>query len=482
MKFKNRIVLRSIGLSLAFITGTVFCFPTPSTAHVVNSDILSIQLNQAETEQMVIDSNILSREGQRIVMDAAFTEKTIPITVNCQKVNLEEKQEVSGSFKVASSDETRLIAMLDKESVIFDGTEQTINLTLQLLEQKMPDEPEKEEPDTEKSETEEPETEKSETEVLDNPEVPDNSVPDPDVTTPEGTDDNTAEGLEDMVGIQVVEPVFTGTGLDEIPEETEDETKSEEETPEPKEPEDEIIADSEEAETEEACLLTEVVMTVGEQEFSVEIEIKETLQSVDDISGELEFCQSQYDPNESVKVINGKEEVCVLYGFPEMTRYRIEDKNYLLYSEGMIIIPAGKEVSFDLSKTGVEKDLTVTTTTGKIYTLKYEKLPKLAQTVSPMIVNEEGISLTLTKSWGKAEPVLKIENLTVTEGQAAWTTVETISAVYNEDGKLQITPDGAEAGTYRATVSWIENEVILYELEIPFFVQYQSGNWGGTGQ
>ena len=98
-----------------------------------------------------------------------------------------------------------------------------------------------------------------------------------------------------------------------------------------------------------------------------------------------------------------------------------------------------------------------------------------------MVIGAEGYFFAESEKWGAIAPEFFFEQLNVGE-EITWNAVECFSVEENEEGKLQMLPKEAEAGTYRVKILWKENEVILYEKEIPFFIQYKSVDQGGSRQ
>ena len=95
---------------------------------------------------------------------------------------------------------------------------------------------------------------------------------------------------------------------------------------------------------------------------------------------------------------------------------------------------------------------------------------------------KDNLELPVNYLWGSLEPKIKIEHLTMNEDKLSWTESKQVTCEKSSAGQILLKNNNAEAGTYRITVSWIENEVTLYKLEIPFFVRYDSAALGGTGQ
>ena len=290
------------------------------------------------------------------------------------------------------------------------------------------------------------------------------------------------EGLETVTGTQseteAVKTSEAATGTEStVTTETDTTTETDAEIEDDTEKE---AGTEEETTKEETELTVELSFFYAEKEYTATVKLQEEL-TAEAAAGELEYCQSQYDPKKTVTLIAEKSADCIIGDFPAMTSYQIEDENYVLYNGGKILIPAGKTLSLDLSKTELKEDFTITTANGKAHTMKYIPLPKLSEETFPLVIGAEGYVFAESEKWGAIAPEFFFEQLSVGE-ETAWNAVECFSIEENEEGKLQMLPEGAEAGTYRVKILWKENEVKLYEKEIPFFIQYESVDQGGSGQ
>lgn len=563
MNCKIRIFVKSIGLITAFAAGSVSCFSTPSTARVINSDMVSVQIGETE-KNAVINSNLLTEEGQIVLVNSDLTEPlVVPITVSCENM-IQQRSAAAGTVQAVSSNEEKLQAEVDTTTVALQEESSVINLTLTMVQQEAEEDGETEsstesESDTESESSTESETDTNteiETESPDegeNTETPDTEGSGeeiPDMESGESTDsagestentqntgaDSTNEknhvkevetGTEAMV--RFLRYVLTGTGAEAtdveetateqpVTEETdtgqpvvepdaepvtepaaepdaepvtkpetetdtesvtdpvtENETQTTTETD--AEPETEPEAEKT-AEQEDDTLYAEVSFTYGGQTLSATFVVAGEDETA---TGELAYCASQYDPMGNITVVGDAETDCIISEFPAMTGYRFDDEYYLLYDGGSIQIPAGKEVRISLPTMEKNEDLTITTANGTVHTVTYIEQPELSEDIFPLVIDGEGITLPITK-WGEITPVVRVEHLTMENEELVWKTSQSVTAELNEKGKLEIEPETAEAGTYRMNVSWSENEVTLYEMEIPFFIQYHSAAQGGSGQ
>lgn len=575
MNCKIRILTKYIGLIAAFAVGSVSCFSTPSTARVINSDVVSVQIGEAE-KKAVINSNLLTEEGQIVLVNSDLTEPlVVPITVSCENM-IQQRSAAAGTVQAVSSNEEKLQAAVDTTTVVLQEENSVINLTLTMVQQEAEEDGETEsstesESDTESDSSTESETDTNteiETESPDegeNTETPDTEGSGeeiPDKESGEGTDsagestentqntgaDSTNEtnqvkevetGTEAMV--RFLRYVLTGTGAEATdveetateqpvteetdtgqpavepdaepvtepaaepdaepvtePEtetdtepimkpETETDTESvtdpvtenETQTTTETDAEQETEPEAEEtAEQEDDTLYAEVSFTYGGQTLSATFVVADEDETA---TGELAYCTGQYDPAGSIVVVGDAETDCTISEFPAMTGYRFDEESYLLYDGGSIQIPAGKEVRIFLPEMEKKEDFTITTANGTVHTVKYIEHPELSEDIFPLVIDGKGITLPITK-WGAIAPVVRVEHLTMENEELVWKTSQSVTAELNEKGKLEIEPETAEAGTYRMNVSWSENEVTLYEMEIPFFIQYHSAAQGGSGQ
>lgn len=549
MNRKKRMAVGSAGLCMILAVSSILCFPTPTTARVINQDVFSIQIGQTE-EKAAIESNLLAEGGQTILLNGDFTELQVPITLACKNLNMISDTEIAGKITAVSSDEDKIQVSLDKEDIIFEETETKVHLIIQRIEkaesdesvdtEELPDEEQisdeeqtpdeegettpgtEESPDTEVEAPSEGESETTpDTEVETPSEGESETTPDPEESPNEG-DETTSEMEEteasepeeqitteteetpdsEELQVYILPQLITGTAIEEEAVEETDNEAENETIPEldtsalletESQTEEELITVTEtgseteetqdtEIETETETLSVEVTFTYQEQSFSATFIIEEAVQTADLTAGELAFCPSQYHPTKEFEISNAAEQECTLSGFPAMTRYTLEEQTNVLYTGGNICIPAGKSIIVDLSMTGIKEDLLITTDGEKSYTLKYVELPELSEELLPLIVNEEGKELPISGKWGTIDASVRIEHLTEGEEAPVWEATEIVLVDKSENDLLEIEPNGAVAGTYRAIVSWIENERTLYEMEIPFFIQYESVSQGGIGQ
>lgn len=491
MNSKKYMIKCCIILSAILVVVSTVGFPTPSAAHIVNNDVMSIQLARSE-ETVIIDSNLLTEQGQIVLLNGDFTEMTVPITVSggdAVTAENEETEKMPAVITVQSSDEDRLQAELDKQEILLQKEGSVIQLTLRRIE---PEEEETQLPtDSEVSGNDTTEDElESETES-DGETVSGNDV----VLTKTEEEKNEAEETDEekvelFVEVSLVyrEHTFSVTFMIL---ESEDSDSEDENT----------IGNADSLANINELEAVNLLMTAAEtektdtgktdtggkqvsdgdasggeekDEEAVDGEGTDEETAAEEITnGELIFWPSQYYPTEQILVINGDEQDCVLGGFPAMTRYTLDEQTYLLYQGGSIILPAGKTIQIDLSLTNFKEDLVLTSGKDTAHTIKYVELPQISQESFPLIIATETETIPFNCIWGELEPVIKAEHL-VEDGEALiWKEIENITFEPDENGRLRVMSDQAKAGTYRITVSWIENEITLYQMEIPFFIQYR---------
>ena len=559
MNYKIRLFLKCVSVMTALTAGSVTCFSTPATAHVMNHEVLSIQLNQVETNSM-LTSNLLAEGGQTIIVNGDFSEMQIPIHVFYEGASLTRDVIPTAAVLAKSSDESVMTASLDTEEILLENKEYTINLTLKMegvTETDSEETPENPESTEDTTGTEEPVikedtlgmeepvnkediTETEDTAVTDEitdtnsgyqlpsieelnkekenedlgiwelpvfkvgtgveetaeGEPSEGGTPEGEIPEAETPEIESPEGTEPEIGGEVLEGEIPEgetpeteipegeTPEGESPEGTEGELPEgtggktpEDEPSEGETPEDEV---PEETEPEgEKPLSAEVILTIGEKIYSATILINEESEEETAI-GELQFCPSQYHPTGVLEFVNNQEIETVIGEFPAMTKYTVSEEEYLLYSGGNIKLSPGARLRVDVSYTELKEDFTFYSGAGTSYTIAYTDVPHDFKELYPLIIDGNGKILPVNYQWGTMTPIVRVEQLTVGKDGLEWKAVETITCKENDDGKLQIVPNKPEAGTYRIEILWVENEITLYRLEIPFYVQYGSVDQGGT--
>ncbi|MBO5068753.1 MAG: hypothetical protein J6C37_00070 [Roseburia sp.] len=564
MKQKKSLILGCSGLSLILIVGSILCFPTPSTARVMNHDVLTVQLEPSKETEALVSCNFLAEEGQTILIQNEFKELVIPITVYCE--DYETLENITGTVKAVSSDDERMNVSVDADEFVMDKSEYTVKLTINMIEAvegEVESEPGTESgtetgtgTGTENGTDSESGTESgtetgtesgagSGTETGDEsgagngtetgtepgtgtestPESGTNTESDSgaesgiesalesenvqsavesgiettsesgtgqaaaesgtgDVSEP-GTENETTSGNSSELEAENGTETETGTTSEagtepEAGNGTETETETETKVKNEQKTAANIGAESE-SESDSKSLSAEATIELGERTFSASLIIDTEIENETKATGDLQYYPSQYHPEEIVKLVNGQDTDCELGKFPAMTKCVIENHTYLLYDGGSITIPAGKEAEIDLSQTELMEDFSLTTGEGKTYTMKYVELPQISEEDLPLVVGGEGRMLPISYKWGELEPTITIEHLTVGDEEPIWAAAENV-IVMKESDVLTLIPNNAKAGTYRAIVSWIENDITLYQIEISFFIQYEREGQGGTGQ
>ena len=480
MNYKIRFFLKCVSVMTALIAGSATCFSTPTIAHVTNHEVLSIQLDQTN-DTSLISSNLLSEEGQTIIVSGGFEKLEIPVSVSYEGTMLLRDAIPTAVVLAESSDENVMKVSVDTNEIVFEKREQVVNLTLKMEETAEPDIKE-----TDASE----ETDTSE-------ETPEDTIITGEATE---TEDSGAEGNTTEVKEKEVPVITVGTGITEpvpgeptaenqisgeaAPEEpAPEEPTPEEPTPEepaPGEPTPEEPTPQEPEQEEEKSLSAEITLILGERVYSATIYINEEIED-QTAMGELQYCPSQYHPTGVLEFVNNHETETILGVFPAMTKYTIAENEYLLYSGGNIKLLPGERVKVDLSYTDLKEDLILSSGAGTSYMIAYTDVPHDFKDLSPIMIDSKGRTLPIVYQWGEIAPVVRVEQLITGKDGLQWNAVETITYKENDDGKLQIVPNKPEAGTYRIEIIWLENEITLYRLEIPFYVQYGSVDQGGIG-
>lgn len=502
MSFGIPLFLKCVSISTALAIGSSACFSTPGKIQEVNDSVLAIQLEQAAVAA-AMKSNLLTEGGQTILLDGNFSEKTIPMTVSCSDPRLTNGTAMTAMIKAVSNHSDRLTVSLDKQEIILDGTEQTVNLVLQrpgyvvTENEEQPEEQVEEEPAVKEEITEEEKTEESEgnnieTDGNDSEDEPLYQLPSiEEIENKKENDVNqgifqrpiilTGSGIfNDKTVLEKLEPEQV-PGEGEVPPETEQIPGTEdiptepEETPDEEEPEDDVDH------VEDKTLKVEVRLLIGEIEFAATFVIDETVVP-ETAAGELKSFPSQYHPESVVQLTNNEETETVVDHLPPMTKYSMNEMQYILYDGGKVIIPAGMMLQIDLSQTQWEEDLILTSMNGTEYVMKYAQIPHESDNTQVFIVDGTEKILPVSYQWGDITPVITVEHLVVGKDGLKWNNAEAITYQENSEGKIQIFSNGSKAGTYRIKVLWNENEMTLYQFELPFYIQSGSGNQGGIGK
>lgn len=237
------------------------------------------------------------------------------------------------------------------------------------------------------------------------------------------------------------------------------------------------------------------------------------------LTGQLLQWPAQYHPTIAIPLVNGTldSELKLLNGeaFPAMTRYTMDGETYLLYDGGTIDVPADAAIALDfsmveepvvegmpseeLTEEEVVTDEAVTAETpeeetvennestqeqtltllagGFEYPLAYAEAPVLDRTQSPFIMKGSTFVLPMTYQWNTIAPTVSIEQLK-SDGEAlAWEVMDADRwQAMESETQLRLSALGhpADAGTYRLTATWTEDEMTLYSLQTVFYVR--SGN------
>lgn len=485
MSHRSQVWMKGLGIFSAFVMIGSTCFSSPTLAHVINEEVLTVPLEQ-QTHVENLKCSLLVKGGQTIFIQKDFSEMTIPITVTSNEVLEETEEGTKVTVTVESKNEERLQASLDVSEFELKEETKTINLTLRMVE-----------PVEEESEPVVSEQEQSEP-VISEPEVPESEIQ---VQEPlmvgtsgqEQPEEGTQEEPEDPNGTVNPEktPEDTGSETPETPETPEDTTPGgnvtppeEEETPtEPeKDPETEKPKEDQETEKEEeeSPLEAKVELKSGESTYSAKFVVVEELDPEESL-GELSYCPKQYHPNGIIELVNNQEKATILGEFPALTSYELSGKKYLLYDGGKIKLSAGEKIKLDILNTGSKQELVFASAGGTEHKITYAEAPDKSDNSQLLIMNKDEVTLPVNYQWGELAPVVVIEQLTMGENGLEWNAVETITHNHEDGGKIKLIPNNPEAGTYRVIISWMEGEITLYKMEKPFYVQHKNADYGGNG-
>ena len=354
---KKYIVSYSVWLAAILAVVSILGFPTPGMARIVNNEVLSIQLKQTEETER-FGSNLLTKEGQTVLLSEEFTELVVPIMVSGGDAQTEEKATITAK----TSDDKRLQAELDVEELELGPEGSVVHLTLRKVQPIQGD-------------------------------VSGGDVSDGDVYDDEASDegDVSAEDVTEQEDI-------SGN----------DSTLEKKSTPEELFVRVELLYDGHTFQVTFLIMEKEESVSDGDAE-KVSKRVDGEVHEEELQTEELAFCPSQYHPTEKIPVINGQEQDCELSGFPPMTRYTLEEQTYLLYYGGSITVPAGKAIQIDLGLTGCQENLTLSSGSGSTYTVTYAEVPRLSEDSFPLIVGAEKKELLpLTLTWGTLEPVITV--------------------------------------------------------------------------
>lgn len=232
-----------------------------------------------------------------------------------------------------------------------------------------------------------------------------------------------------------------------------------------------------------------VTLSYGEKTLTADFKIPLVNQTDDDTSGELNIYPSLYTIEKPIVVKAGNDDCSLSLGtgeFPAKTEYKIDNVNYLLYEGGQIYLKADEQAEIDLFDTGLNTAIEIVTNGGNKYPLNYVEVSTLPETELPVVIDTDGTVITVPYVWGDVNPTVKIYQLSSEKSEETsvlkWTEVKTVNVKADASGGIKMVPNEAEAGSYKLSISWVENEITLHSMEIPFFIQYEDVYQGGTGQ
>lgn len=242
------------------------------------------------------------------------------------------------------------------------------------------------------------------------------------------------------------------------------------------------------------------------------------------LTGQLLQCPTQYHPMIAIPLVNAEadSELKLLAGegFPAMTRYTMDGETYLLYDSGTIVVPANAAITLDFSMVeepvveeapseGLPEEEVVTdeAVTAEIlaeesaeentektvendestqeqmlkllvggyeYSLAYAEAPVLDKTQAPFVMKGSTFVLPMTYQWNTIAPTVSVEQLKSDGAALVWEVMDADQwKAMDDDAQLRLSVVGQapQAGTYRLTVTWEENEMTLYSLQTVFYVR-----------
>lgn len=465
---------------------------------VTDADSWMISLPEVEKEEMVISSELLSETDRTIILNAATELRTIPIHLLCQ--GLAEEETLNVTVSAVSSNENWLKVSVDSTNFTMGNEEKQISMSLQVLpageEETSAEESSTIESSTAESSTEESSTAESVSEQCSSAQMSSESESASEqATSVQDSSDSNESNTNESISSE-------SSGENNISQEAESsETASEQEegsvVSEPAASLEDLVAtvDQTETDTQDTVPIEEyrtgdvsvaVTVTCGEKvlkaTFLIPMENPENPSAV----GALTSWPSQYHIAQPMRVSVGTTACELLYNeghFPAGTEYSCDGRSTLLYDGGVISLPADTDAYIDLSRTELTGDLIFQDRNSNTYNIVYAEYPTLSEDLFPRMLGTEILETEIPWLWGTQEPQFVIERLAVNEeNEQVWEPVATITAQKTETGYVALEAKNALAGTYQLIVSWLDNEITLYQMEVPFFVQYESVGQGGTGQ
>jgi hypothetical protein len=197
-------------------------------------------------------------------------------------------------------------------------------------------------------------------------------------------------------------------------------------------------------------------------------------------SGVLTQCPSVYCKDIPIPITAGDQDMVLRVNngdFPAMTRYTIGDETTVLYDGGPIEIPANTSAVLDLSQTDFSGDLTLNG-----WTLTETEDPTGPQSDTAYVLLDGELLLPTLYQWGNATAAMSFQRQVQNQdtGQWDWADVEETFTAEQAGENIRVTAQAAEPGTYRILLDYKENDVEIYQAEIPFFVQNSGLIAGGT--
>jgi 3D (Asp-Asp-Asp) domain-containing protein len=204
-----------------------------------------------------------------------------------------------------------------------------------------------------------------------------------------------------------------------------------------------------------------------------------------------------YNPTIPIIASAGANKDAVISGFPAKTVCTFgrdaDSPSYLLYYDAMpITIPAGQYAVITVPETDSAEGLKLYNgeapsdeepdARAADYELSYFELPTVSADI-PVVLGDTALILSLPYAWGNAEkPEVVIEKCVTDDDDAlSWVAINQqegsesiLCEMYEETSEVSFVSNEAEAGSYRATLTWTDptSEIILLEYSFPFYVFY----------
>ncbi|MBQ7500402.1 MAG: hypothetical protein IJT91_05875 [Clostridia bacterium] len=196
-----------------------------------------------------------------------------------------------------------------------------------------------------------------------------------------------------------------------------------------------------------------------------------------DTIGRLAYCPKWYNKNTPIMIKVGSSDVELQYNgdvFPEMTVYKVNGIETVLYDGGTIFAPANSVLEIDLSRTSVDGEYLMINTATQILNLKNTSVPSVNNNGEAVSMTAQKAEIPVLYEWEKMEPVITFEKLeTDKNGNMSWTEAPGFSAKASENGYTELDRGASLPGTYRVRTVWKDGDIEVYSLEYSVFVRYE---------